>query len=116
MFPYFGASVYDNLKIYERSSPIRFKKILHTPAFAYVGADDIECPAPQTMKFWRALHDLGVRTSYAIYTGERHGLCGPAHIAGAKRRTLAWVARYLKYYPDGRCLPELSFCHYKVTK
>ncbi len=96
MIPYFGASVYDDPKIYDRSSPIRFIKNVHTPVFAYVGADDIECPAPQTMEFWHALHDLGVPTSYAIYPGEGHGLRDPAHIADAKRRTLAWFARYLK--------------------
>lgn len=88
--------MYDDPKVYERSSPIHFIRNVHTPVFAYVGADDIECPAPQTMEFWHALHDLGVPTSYAIYPGEGHGLRDPAHIADAKRRTLAWFARYLK--------------------
>jgi dipeptidyl aminopeptidase/acylaminoacyl peptidase len=96
MIPYFGASVYDDPQIYARSSPINYIRNVKTPVFEYVGADDIECPAPQTEEFWHALHDLGVPTSYAIYPGEGHGLRDPAHLADAEARTLAWFRRYLK--------------------
>lgn len=96
MIPYFGASVYNDPQVYTRSSPINYIRNVKTPVFEYVGADDIECPAPQTQEFWHALHDLGVPTSYAIYPGEGHGLRDPAHIADVKARTLAWFGRYLK--------------------
>ncbi|HEX4157192.1 MAG TPA: prolyl oligopeptidase family serine peptidase [Rhizomicrobium sp.] len=96
MIPYFGASVYDDPQIYARSSPINYIRNVRMPVFEYVGADDIECPAPQTQEFWHALHDLRVPTSYAIYPGEGHGLRDPAHIADAEARTLAWFYRYLK--------------------
>jgi dipeptidyl aminopeptidase/acylaminoacyl peptidase len=96
MIPYFGASVYDDPQIYARSAPIDYIRNAKTPVFEYVGANDIECPAPQTEEFWHALHDLGVPTSYAIYPGEGHGLRDPAHIADAEARTLAWFNKYLK--------------------
>jgi dipeptidyl aminopeptidase/acylaminoacyl peptidase len=96
MIPYFGASVYDDPEIYARSSPIDYIQNAKTPVFEYVGASDIECPAPQTQEFWHALHALGVPTSYAIYPGEGHGLRDPAHIADAQARTLAWFRKYLK--------------------
>jgi dipeptidyl aminopeptidase/acylaminoacyl peptidase len=96
MLPYFGASVYDDPAVYAKSSPMTFIKNVKTPVFAYVGALDIECPAPQTQEFWHALHDLGVPVSYAIYPGEGHGLRDPAHIADQERRTLAWWDKYLK--------------------
>ncbi len=96
MIPYFGASVYDDPQVYARSSPINYIRNAKTPVFEYVGADDIECPAPQTQEFWHALHDLGVPTSYAIYPGEGHGLRDPAHFADSEARTLAWFKRYLK--------------------
>ncbi|HLY54367.1 MAG TPA: prolyl oligopeptidase family serine peptidase [Stellaceae bacterium] len=67
-----------------------------TPTFAYVGALDIECPAPQTQEFWHALHELGVPTSYAIYPGEGHRFRAPADLADAERRTVEWFDRYLK--------------------
>jgi dipeptidyl aminopeptidase/acylaminoacyl peptidase len=96
MIPYFGASVYKDPAIYARSSAINFIRNVKTPVFAYVGANDIECPAPQTQEFWHALHDLGVPTSYAIYPGEGHGLRDPTHITDAQARTLAWFKRYLR--------------------
>jgi len=96
MIPYFGASVYDDPAVYAKSSPINFIKNVKTPVFAYVGALDIECPAPQTQEFWHALHDLGVPASYAIYPGEGHGLRDPAHIADEEKRTLEWFDKYLK--------------------
>jgi dipeptidyl aminopeptidase/acylaminoacyl peptidase len=96
MIPYFGKSVYDDPAAYARSSPIDYIKNVTTPTFEYVGAQDIECPAPQTEEFWHALHDLGVPTSMAIYPGEGHGLRDPAHAADAARRSLEWFDRYLK--------------------
>jgi len=96
MIPYFGASVYDDPAVYAKSSPMTFIKNVKTPVFAYVGALDIECPAPQTQEFWHALHDLGVPASYAIYPGEGHGLRDPAHIADEEKRTLEWFDKYLK--------------------
>jgi dienelactone hydrolase len=96
MLPYFGASVYDDPEAYARSSPINFIKNVHTPTFAYVGELDIECPAPQTQEFWRALKTLGVPTSVMIYPGEGHGLRDPAHNEDSMRRTIEWFDRYLK--------------------
>jgi dipeptidyl aminopeptidase/acylaminoacyl peptidase len=96
MLPYFGASVYDDPQVYAKSSPITFIKNVKTPVFAYVGAQDIECPAPQTQEYWHALHALGVPVSYAIYPGEGHGLRDPVHIADQQERTLEWFDRYLK--------------------
>ena len=96
MIPYFGASAYDDPQIYARSSAINYIRDVKTPVFEYVGANDIECPAPQTQEFWHALQDLGVPTSYAIYPGEGHGLRDPIHIADEEARTLAWFKRYLR--------------------
>ncbi len=96
MIPYFGASAYDDPAIYARSSAINFIHKVKTPVFEYVGADDIECPPPQTEEFWHALRELDVPTSMAIYPGEGHGLRDPAHLADSERRALAWFDKYLK--------------------
>jgi len=96
MIPYFGASVYDDPEIYARSSPINFIRNVKTPVFSYVGANDVECPAPQTQEFQHALKTLGVPTSYAIYPKEGHGLRDPANLADSEQRALAWFDRYLK--------------------
>jgi dipeptidyl aminopeptidase/acylaminoacyl peptidase len=96
LLPFFGASAYDDPAIYARSSPITFIRNAKTPVFAYVGAQDIECPSPQTQEFWHALRDLGTPTSIAIYPGEGHALRDPAHLEDAERRSLEWFDRYLK--------------------
>lgn len=96
MIPYFGASAYNDPEIYSRSSPINFIRNVRTPTLAYVGASDIETPAPQTQEFWRALKELGVPTWMGIYPNEGHGLRDPEHIADAEKRTLAWFDQYLK--------------------
>jgi dipeptidyl aminopeptidase/acylaminoacyl peptidase len=95
LIPYYGKSVYDDPAAYARSSPITYIKQVSTPVFEYVGADDVECPSPQTQEFWHALRDLGVPTELAIYPAEGHGLREPAHVADAERRTLEWFDRYL---------------------
>ena len=96
MIPYFGVSAYLDPEAYAAESPITFIRKARTPTFAYVGALDIECPAPQTQEFWHALHELGVPTSYAIYPGQGHRLRDPEALADAERRVIGWFDRYLK--------------------
>ena len=94
--PYFGASVYEDPAAYAKSSPINFIRQVKTPTFSYVGAADIECPAPQTLEFGHALATLGVASATVIYPDEGHALHDPAHLADIDERTLQWFDRYLK--------------------
>ncbi len=96
MIPYFGASVYDDPAVYAKSSPMTFIKNVRTPTLEVVGERDIECPAPQTMEFWHALHDLGVPSQSVIYPGEGHGMRDPKHLEDFENRVIAWFGRYLK--------------------
>ena len=96
MIPFFGASVYDDPAIYAKSSPINFIKRVRTPTFEYVGDRDIECPMPQSQEFWHALKTLDVPTEFVVYPGQGHELHDANDVADAKRRTLAWFARWLK--------------------
>jgi dipeptidyl aminopeptidase/acylaminoacyl peptidase len=96
LVPYFGATVYDDPAVYARSSPINFIKQVTTPTFEYVGERDIECPAPQTQEFWRALKTLEVPTASVIYPGEGHAIRAPKNAVDAEERTLAWFDKYLK--------------------
>ncbi|AOX20933.1 S9 family peptidase [Kozakia baliensis] len=93
--PFFGASVYDDPAVYAKSSPINFIKNVKTPTFIYVGANDEECPPPQSLEFYHALRTLNVPTSLVIYPGEGHGMREPKHQDDATARTIAWFDRYL---------------------
>src|SRR5207245_1271940 len=72
MIPFFGASVYDDPAVYEKSSPIRYIKNVKTPTLVIVGEHDAECPSSQSYEFWHALGTLKVPTQLIIYPGEGH--------------------------------------------
>ncbi len=95
MIPYFGASVYDDPKVYEKSSPITFIKQVKTPTLVVVGERDGECPAPQSFEFWHALKTEGVPTELVVYPGEGHSFKESKNRVDVLRRTLAWFDKYL---------------------
>src|SRR5947207_14585401 len=69
MIPFFGASVYDDPAVYEKSSRIHFIKNVKTPTLVIVAEQDAECPAPQSYEFWHAWKTLGVTTQLIEYSG-----------------------------------------------
>ncbi len=96
MIPFFGASVYDDPAVYEKSSPIKFIKNVKTPTLIIVGEHDAECPAAQSYEFWHALRTLGVPTQLIIYPGEGHLFLKPENQADRLNQTIAWFDKYLK--------------------
>jgi dipeptidyl aminopeptidase/acylaminoacyl peptidase len=96
MIPFFGASVYDDPAVYEKSSPIRFIKNVKTPTLIIVGERDAECPAPQSYEFWHALKTLGIPTKLIVYPGEGHMFIDPKHQTDRLEQTVGWFDKYLK--------------------
>jgi len=96
MLPFFGASVYDDPKVYAKSSPIEFVKKVKTPTLVLHGERDSEVPTPQGYEFWHALKTLGVPTQLVIYTDEGHAIRKPENQRDIVRRSTAWFDRYLK--------------------
>ncbi len=90
LIPYFGASVYDDPAVYEKSSPIAFIKHVHTPTLLIVGDSDVESPPPQSYEYWHALKTLGVKTELVIYAHEGHEFSDPAHVLDRTRRIVSW--------------------------
>jgi dipeptidyl aminopeptidase/acylaminoacyl peptidase len=96
MIPFFGASVYDDPAVYEKSSPIRFIQNVKTPTLVIVGERDAECPASQSYEFWHALRTLGVPTKLIVYPGEGHLFIDPKNQIDRLEQTVAWFDKYLK--------------------
>jgi len=96
MIPFFGASVYDDPTVFEKSSPIKFIKNVKTPTLVIVGERDAEAPAPQSYEFWHALKTLGVPTQLIIYPGEGHLFLDPKHQTNRLEQTVGWFDKYLK--------------------
>ncbi|WP_267381563.1 MULTISPECIES: S9 family peptidase [unclassified Sphingomonas] len=95
MIPYFGQSLYADPDIYRKLSPITYVTRAKTPTFISVGERDIEVPPTQSVEWWSGLKAMGVPTSLVIYPDEGHGIRGAANAADVRRRSLAWLARYL---------------------
>jgi dipeptidyl aminopeptidase/acylaminoacyl peptidase len=96
MIPFFGASVYDDPAVYEKSSPIRFIKDVKTPTLVIVGERDAECPSSQSYEFWHALKTLGVPTKLIVYPDEGHLFIEAKNQVDRLEQTVAWFDRYLK--------------------
>ena len=96
MIPFFGASVYDDPAVYEKSSPIRFIKNVKTPTLVIAGERDAECPASQSYEFWHALKTLGVPTKLIVYPGEGHMFIEPKHQVDRLEQTVEWFDKYLR--------------------
>jgi dipeptidyl aminopeptidase/acylaminoacyl peptidase len=96
MIPFFGASAYDDPKLYDALSPIRAIKNAKTPTFIYVGERDVECPAAQSIEFWHGLRAMGTPASLVIYPGEGHGIREPEDVRDLNDRIVGWFDHYLK--------------------
>jgi dipeptidyl aminopeptidase/acylaminoacyl peptidase len=96
MMPFFGASVYDDPAVYEKSSPITYIKKAKTPTLVLHGDRDSEVPTPQGYEFWHALKSLGVPTELVIYPNEGHAIAKNEHIHDIERRLVAWFDKYLR--------------------
>jgi dipeptidyl aminopeptidase/acylaminoacyl peptidase len=96
MVPYFGATVYDDPKIYAKSSPMDFIKNVKTPTLILVGERDGEVPEPQSREYWHALKTLGVETQFVVYAGEGHAIRQPDHRRDIMERMVGWFDHYLK--------------------
>jgi len=96
MIPYFGASVYDDPKVYDRLSPIRSIKDAKTPTFLYVGERDVECPPAQSLEFWHGLRAMNVPSELMIYADEGHGIREAKNLRDREERMLGWYDKYLK--------------------
>ena len=96
MLPFFGASVYDDPKVYERSSPLTFIRKVHTPTLLLGGDRDAEVPITQSYEYWNALRRLGVPTEFVVYPDEGHVFFRREDQADVMTRVVGWFNRYLR--------------------
>ena len=96
MLPFFGRSMYDDMKAYEDVSAIYQAKKAKTPTFIYVGERDIEVPPTQSIEWWHALKDRNVPVSLVIYPDAGHCVTGAEQSKDVRARSVAWFDRYVK--------------------
>ena len=96
MVPYFGASLYDDPRLYDQSSPLTFIRNARAPVLLLSGDRDAEVPVTQSYEYWNALRRLGVRTELVVYPGEGHVFFRRADQLDALSRLAGWFDTYLK--------------------
>ena len=96
MTPFFGATVYEDPKVYAKSSAIEFIKNVKTPTLVVVGDRDGECPSPQSFEFWHALKAENVPTKLVVYPNEGHAFRLPEHRRDVLERALSWFEEYMQ--------------------
>jgi dipeptidyl aminopeptidase/acylaminoacyl peptidase len=95
IIPFFGASVYDDPAVYQKSDPIRFVKNVKTPTLILVGDRDGEVPMPQSIEWYHALQAMKVPTQMVVYPNEGHVFYRPADARDYTLRTLRWFEEWL---------------------
>jgi dipeptidyl aminopeptidase/acylaminoacyl peptidase len=94
MIPFFGAPVYDDPAVYQKSDPIRFVKNVKTPTLILVGDRDGEVPMPQSIEWYHALQAMKVSTQMVVYPNEGHVFYRPADARDYTLRTLRWFEEW----------------------
>jgi len=94
MIPFFGASVYDDPAVYEKSDPLHFVKNAKTPTLILVGDRDGEVPMEQSVEWYHALKTMKVPVELVVYPNEGHLFNKPADVRGYTLRTLQWFDRW----------------------
>jgi len=94
MIPFFGASVYDDPAVYQKSDPIRFVKNVKSPTLILVGDRDGEVPMPQSIEWYHALQAMKVPTQMVVYPNEGHVFYRPADARDYTLRTLRWFEEW----------------------
>jgi dipeptidyl aminopeptidase/acylaminoacyl peptidase len=96
LLPFFGKTMYDDIKAYEDVSAVYQAKKAKTPTFIYVGERDIEVPPTQSIEWWHALKDRGVPVSLVIYPDAGHCVTAPEQASDVRARAIAWFDTYVK--------------------
>ncbi len=94
MIPFFGASIYDDPAVYNKSDPMHFVTAVKTPTLILVGDRDGEVPMEQSVEWWHALSNLHTPTKLVVYPNEGHAFIRPADSRDYSLRTLEWFEQW----------------------
>ncbi len=94
MIPFFGASVYDDPAVYQKSDPLHFVKNVKTPTLILVGDRDGEVPMAQSIEWYHALQTMKVPTQMVVYPDEGHVFYKPADARDYTLRMLQWFEQW----------------------
>jgi len=100
MIPFFGASIYDDPAVYQRSDPIRFVTKVTTPTLILAGDSDGEVPMEQSLEWYHALQTMKVPVQMVVYPNEGHIFYKPADARDYSLRMLHWFNEWFAKAED----------------
>jgi dipeptidyl aminopeptidase/acylaminoacyl peptidase len=92
---YIGGTPYEDPNRYISMSPIGHVMKAKTPTILLHGMEDIRCPFPQSVEFYKGLKAAGVETKLVGYPREPHGFREPQHMLDKMKREYAWFEQYV---------------------
>jgi dipeptidyl aminopeptidase/acylaminoacyl peptidase len=96
MTPFFGATIYDDPAVYNKSDPMHYVKAVKTPTLILVGDRDGEVPMEQSVEWWHALVAQHVPTKLVVYPNEGHLFVRPADTRDYDLRTMEWFEEWFE--------------------
>ncbi len=92
---YIGGTPWENPEGYRQKSSLTHIANVSTPTILFHGMRDTVDTEPQSMMYFAALKDRGVKTRYVRFPREGHGLREPRHARTRFVREVEWMQRHV---------------------
>lgn len=93
---YFGGPPWEQLAVYQKSSPMNYIQNVKTPTLILHGENDPRVPPTQGYEFRRALERRSVPVKMVVYPRTQHGPNEPKFTQNIMEQHLEWAQTYLK--------------------
>jgi dipeptidyl aminopeptidase/acylaminoacyl peptidase len=92
---YLGATPWDDMEVYRKTSPMTFIKGAKAPVLIQHGDGDRRVPLPNAYELYQGLQDVGVPTKLVVFKGFGHGLNKPKAVRAALEQNLEWFSEHV---------------------
>ncbi|MBN1286343.1 MAG: S9 family peptidase [Anaerolineae bacterium] len=111
---YLGATPWDDMDIYQKTSPMTYIKNARTPTLIQHGEYDRRVPIANAYELYQGLKDVGVETRLVIYRGMGHGIYRPRLNRRVLQDNLDWFDRWIWGEPVEE-EKDVSVCYVALT-
>ncbi len=92
---YLKATPWDDMKVYEKTSPMTNIRKAQTPTLIQHGEFDRRVPVPNAYELYQGLQDVGVEVKLIIYKNFGHGISRPKERLAAIWHNWQWFAKHI---------------------
>ena len=93
---YMEKQPYEDWKVYDDHSPLRFVQNVKTPVLLQHGQADVRVPFSQGIMYYNALKRRGVPVRFLVLPRQPHGPAEPSMILKTAQTNLSWMLHYLQ--------------------